>query len=101
MYKWVEVTRNWRKLHTDELHYLYSSPNIIWVVEQRRIMCWVGHAASGRERTGAYRVIVWCHERKRPLIRPQHRWDDIIKMDIKETGLNGMDWTDLYHETDK
>jgi hypothetical protein len=34
-----EVTRNWRKLHKDELHDLYSSPNIIWVVEQRRIMC--------------------------------------------------------------
>ena len=54
-----EVTRNWRKLHTDELHDLYSSTNIIWVVEQRRIMCWARHVASGRERTGAYRVIVW------------------------------------------
>ena len=57
--KWEEVTRNWIELHTDELHDLYSSPNIIWVVEQRRIMCWVGHMASGRERTGAYRVTVW------------------------------------------
>lgn len=56
--KWEEVTRNWRKLHTDELHDLYFSPNIIWVVEQRRIMCWVGHVASGQERTDAYRVIV-------------------------------------------
>ena len=56
--KWEEVTRNWRKLHTDELHDLYFSTNIIWLVEQRRIMCWVGHVASWRERTGAYRVIV-------------------------------------------
>ena len=55
--KWEEVTRNWRKLHTDELHDLYFSTNIIWLVEQRR-MCWVGHVASWRERTGAYRVIV-------------------------------------------
>lgn len=59
VYKWEEVTRNWRKLHTDEFRDLYCSPYIIWVVEQRRIMCWVGHVASGRERTGAYRVIVW------------------------------------------
>jgi len=56
--KCEEVTRNWIEPHTDELHDLYSSPNIIWVVEQRRIMCWVGHMASGRERTGAYRVTV-------------------------------------------
>jgi hypothetical protein len=53
-----EVTRNWRKLHKNELHDLYSSPNIFWVVEQRRIMCWVGHVASGQERIGAYGVIV-------------------------------------------
>jgi len=59
MSKWEEVTRNWRKLYTDEFHDLHFSPNIIWVVEQRRIMCWVGHVASGRERTGAYRVIGW------------------------------------------
>jgi hypothetical protein len=56
--KWEEVTRNWRKMHINELHELYSSPNITWVVEERRIMCWVGHVASGWEKTRANRVLV-------------------------------------------
>jgi hypothetical protein len=35
---------SWRKLHNDELHDLYSSPNIVWVIESRRIR-WAGHVA--------------------------------------------------------
>jgi len=37
-----EVTREWRKLHNEELRYLYSLPNILRVVKLRR-MRWVGH----------------------------------------------------------
>jgi hypothetical protein len=39
-----EVTRIWRKLHDEELHVLFSSPNIIKVIISRRIR-WVGHVA--------------------------------------------------------
>jgi hypothetical protein len=34
-------------------------------------------------------------EGKRPLGRPKHRWEDSIKMDLKETGLNGVNWIQL------
>jgi hypothetical protein len=37
-----EVTGEWRKLHKQELNDLYSSPNIVWVIQLRR-MRWVGH----------------------------------------------------------
>jgi hypothetical protein len=40
----VEVTEEWTKLHNEELHDLYCSPNIIRVVKSRR-MSWVGHVA--------------------------------------------------------
>jgi hypothetical protein len=44
-----EVTGEWRTLHNEEFNYLYSSPNIIWVIKSRRIR-WVGHVAHmGRE----------------------------------------------------
>jgi hypothetical protein len=45
-----EVTGEWRKLHSEELHILYYSPNIIRQIKSRR-MGWAGHAARiGEER---------------------------------------------------
>jgi hypothetical protein len=84
-----EVTGEWRKLH-EELNDLYSSPNIIWVIEWRR-MRWAEHAASMGVRRSAYRVLVGKHEGKRPLGRPRHRWEDIT-MDLHMwDGGNGLD----------
>jgi hypothetical protein len=45
-----EVTGEWRKLHNEDLHNLYSSPDIIRQVKSRR-MRWTGHVARmGEER---------------------------------------------------
>jgi hypothetical protein len=48
---------SWRKLHNDELHSLYSSPNIVRVIKSRR-MRWAGHVALMGEWRGVYRVLV-------------------------------------------
>jgi hypothetical protein len=52
-----KVTKEWRKIHIEELNDLYSSPNTIWVIKSRR-MRWVRHVAHIRERIGAYMVLV-------------------------------------------
>jgi hypothetical protein len=51
-----EEDGSWRKLHNDELHSLYSSPNIIRVSKSRR-MRWAGHGARIGEGRGVYRVL--------------------------------------------
>jgi hypothetical protein len=62
----------WRKLHNDELHSLYSSPNIVRVITSRR-MRWAGYMAHMGEEKDVYRVLVGRPEGKRPLGRPIHR----------------------------
>jgi hypothetical protein len=50
---WDEVTEKWRKLHNDELHILYSSPNFIRQIKSRR-MWWAGHVARMEEERNLY-----------------------------------------------
>jgi hypothetical protein len=86
-----EEGRSWRKLHNDELHSLYSSPNIVRVIKSRR-MRWVGHVTCVGEGRGVYRVLVGKAEGKRPLGRPRLKWEDNIKMGLKETGIERANW---------
>jgi hypothetical protein len=60
------VTGGWRKLHSEELHNLYSSPSIIGMIKSRR-MRWEGHIARTGEKKSAYRILVGKLEGKRPL----------------------------------
>jgi hypothetical protein len=83
-----EEDGSWRKLHNDELHSLYSSPNIVSVIKSRR-MRWAGHVACMEEGRGVYRVLVGRPEGKRPLGRPKRRWDDNIKTDLRKIGIDG------------
>jgi hypothetical protein len=76
----------WRKLHNDELHNLYSSPNIVRVIKSRR-MRWAGHVARMGEGRSVYKVLVGRPEGKRPLGRPRRRWEDNIKLDLREIGI--------------
>jgi hypothetical protein len=70
-------------LHNEELHILYSSPNIIRQIKSR-IMRWAGHVARMGEERNVYRVLMGKPERKRPLERPRRRWEDGIRMDLRD-----------------
>jgi hypothetical protein len=89
-----EVTGEWRKFHNEELHNLYSSPDIIRQVKPRR-MRWVGHVERMGEERKVYKVLVGKTEGKRPFGRPRRRWEDGVRMDLREIGLGGVDWIRL------
>jgi hypothetical protein len=91
--KWKEE-ESWRKLHNDELHSLYSSPNIVKVIKSSR-MRGVGHVARMGEGRSVYRVLVGRPEGKRPLGKPRRRWEDNIKLDIRDIGIEGANWIRL------
>jgi hypothetical protein len=84
----------WGKLRNDELHSLCSSPNIVRVIKSRR-MRWAGCVARMVEGRGVYRISVGTNEGKRPFGRPRHRWEDKIKMDLRELGIDGANWIRL------
>jgi hypothetical protein len=82
-----EVTRGWRKLHNEEFHNLYSSPNIVRVKQSKR-MRWVGHVW---EMINNYKTLVRNPERRKPFERPRSRWENNVKMDLREIGCGGVD----------
>jgi hypothetical protein len=81
-------------LRNDELHSLYSSLNIVRAIKSRR-MRWVEHVACMGEGRGVYRVVVGRPKGKRPLGRPRHKWEDNIKLDLREIGIDGANWIHL------
>ena len=84
-----EVTGKWRKLHSEELNDLYSSPNNILVMKSRR-MRGAEHVArvGGDKRCTQGFGGETCE--KRPLGRPRRRWEDNIKMELLNWG--GLIW---------
>jgi len=95
-----EVAGEWRRMHNEELNYLYSSPNIVRVINSRR-MRWAGHVARMGDERGVYRVLVGMPEGKTPLGRPRRRWVNNIRMDLQEVGCGYMDWIGWAQERDR
>jgi hypothetical protein len=91
--KMDEVVGGRIKLHNEELRSLYSSPSITRTMKSRR-MRRAGHVARMKKKN-ACKILVGKSEGKRPLGRTRRRWEDIIKMVLREIGWGGMDWIDL------
>jgi hypothetical protein len=95
-----EVTGERRKLHNEELHNLYSNPDIIRQIKSRR-MRWAVHVSRMGEERKVYKVLVGRLEGKRPLERPRHRREDGIRMDLRETGWGSVEWIQLAQDRDR
>jgi hypothetical protein len=88
-----EEDGSWRKLH-NELHNLYSSSNIVRVIKSRKVRL-AGHVACMGEGRGVNRVLVGKPEGKRPPATPRRKWEDNIKMDLREIAIDGANWIRL------
>ena len=76
----------------EELRDLYSLPNIVRVVKSRRMRS-AGHVVRLGEGRGVHRILVGKLGRKSPLGRPRRRWEDNIKMDLREVGGVETGWS--------
>jgi hypothetical protein len=83
-------------LHNEELHNFHCSPSIIRIIKLRK-MRGAGHV----EKRNAYRILMGNPVGRRPLVRPRRRWEDDIKMDLREIGWGGIDWIDLVQDRDQ
>jgi hypothetical protein len=95
-----EVTGEWRKLHNEDLHDLYSLPSIIRIMKARR-MRWARHVARMGERRNEYGLLVGKPEGRRSLGRTRRRWLDNVRMDLVEVGWGDVDWIGLARDRDR
>ena len=82
-----DANGEWKRLHNEKLHSLYHSPNS--QIE-------MGRSCSQREEgSSAFKILTAKSTGKRPLGRPRHGWEDNIRMELEEIGINVRNWADL------
>ena len=83
----------WRRLQNEEFHSLNRSPNVVRVIKFRRLR-WAGHVARMEEGRNDFKILIGTPTGKRPLGMPRRRWEDIIRKNLKEIGINTRNWVD-------
>ena len=78
---------------------MYLSPNIVRMIKSRRLR-WAGHVARMEEGRSAFEILTGIPTGKRPLERPRRRWEDNIRIDLKEIGINTGNWVDSAQHRD-
>ena len=63
------------------------------MIKSRRLR-WAGHVARMEEGRSAFKILTGKPTGKRPLGRPRCRWEDNIRMDLKEIGISARNWVD-------
>jgi hypothetical protein len=83
----------WKKLHNEELHNFYSSPNIIRKMKSQ--MRWAGHVVHMGDIINVYKISDGKPEGKRSFGRSRYRWEGNSRMDLGEIRWEVVDWTHL------
>ena len=72
---------------------MYRSPNIVRMIKSRRLR-WAGHVARMEVGRSAFKILTGKPTGRRPLGRPRRRWEDNIRIDLEEIGINAGNWVD-------
>ena len=80
-------------MEKEELHSLCRSPNIVRTIKSRKLR-WAGHVARMEEGRSAFKILTGKSTGKIPLGRPRRRWEEYIRMDLEEIGINAGNWVD-------
>ena len=68
--------------------------NLVRLIKSKRLR-WAGHLARMEEGRSAFKILTVKPIGKRPLGRPRRRWEDNIRMDLEEIGINTRNWVDF------
>ena len=79
----IDENGEWIRFHNEDPNSLYRSPNIARVIESRRFR-WAGHITRMVEGRSAFKILTCKPTGKRHLGRPRQRWEDYIRMDLKD-----------------
>ena len=78
---------------------MYRLSNIVRVIKSRKWR-WADHVARMEEGTNTFKILTGKSRGKRPLGRPRRRWEDNIRMDLKEMCFNTRNWVDSAQNID-
>jgi hypothetical protein len=89
----------------NQLRYRVPRVSIVFVIiygqSSPQNLRWAGHVARMGEGRGVDRVLVGKPKGRRPLGRPSHRWEDNIRIDLREVGCGCVDWMELTQDRDR
>ena len=74
---------------------MYLSPDIVMVIKSRRLR-WAGHVARMEEGRNTFKILIG----KIPIGRPRRRWENNIRMDLKEVDISTKNWVDSAQDGD-
>ena len=69
------------------------------MIKSRRLR-WAGHVTRKEEGRSAFKILTGKPTGKRPLVRPRRRWEDNIRVDLEEIGINAGNWVDSAQDRD-
>ena len=95
----MDVNGEWKRHHNKVLYSLYRSPNIVRVIISRRLR-WTDRVARMGEGKNAFEILTSKPTGKIPSGRSRSRWENNIRMDLKETGVNTTNWVDSARDID-